>query len=114
MSIYSEHLYEPWFSLISLGIKTVEGRKNTGRFKEMKKGDIIEWKNSDFGERKILTRIVGKGEYKTFKEYLEAEGLKKCLPSISTIENGVNVYYRYYKKEEEAEFGVVAIRLELL
>ena len=43
-----EYLSEPWFTLISLGLKTVEGRKNKGRFKEMKVGDIVEWTNDDF------------------------------------------------------------------
>jgi ASC-1-like (ASCH) protein len=32
---YNEHLSEPWFSLISLGLKTVEGRKNKGKFKKV-------------------------------------------------------------------------------
>jgi hypothetical protein len=31
---YNEHLSEPWFTLISLGLKTVEGRKKS-KFKEM-------------------------------------------------------------------------------
>jgi hypothetical protein len=39
---YVENLSEPWFTLIQLGLKTVEGRKNKGKFKEMKVGDIIE------------------------------------------------------------------------
>ena len=40
---YIENLSEPWFTLIQLGLKTVEGRKNKGKFKEMKVGDIIEY-----------------------------------------------------------------------
>jgi ASC-1-like (ASCH) protein len=76
---YSEHLSEPWFSLISLGLKTVEGRLNKGRFQEMQVGDIIEFHNEDFLERKILTKDTGKTEYKSFTEYLETEGLDKCL-----------------------------------
>jgi ASC-1-like (ASCH) protein len=40
---YTQHLSEPWFTLISLGLKTVEGRKNKGVFKEMKLGDIVKW-----------------------------------------------------------------------
>ena len=48
----------------------------------MQVGDIIEWKNNDFKERKILTKITGKAEYKTFSEYLETEGLSKCLPGM--------------------------------
>ena len=38
---YTETVSEPWFTLISMGLKSVEGRKNKGRFKEMKVGDIV-------------------------------------------------------------------------
>ena len=71
---YIEDLSEPWFSLISLGLKTVEGRKNKGRFQEMQVGDIVEWRNEDFMPRNIKTRITGKREYATFEEYLTKEG----------------------------------------
>jgi ASC-1-like (ASCH) protein len=111
---YNEHLSEPWFSLISLGLKTVEGRKNKGKFKDMQVGDIIQWYNNDFLERKILTKIIGKAEYRTFEEYLTTEGLDKCLPGIPSLEHGLSVYFKYFTKEEESEFGVVAIRLKLL
>ncbi len=111
---YIENVSEPWFSLISLGLKSVEGRKNKGRFKEMKVGDIVEWTNNDFGPRSVLTKIIGKAEYPTFKEYLETEGLVNCLPTITDLEQGLGVYYKYYTKEDEKEYGVVAIRLEIL
>lgn len=111
---YSEHLSEPWFSLISLGLKTVEGRLNKGRFQEMQVNDIVEWHNEDFKERKILTRITLKAEYTNFTEYLETEGLDKCLPGMPSLEHGLSVYYKYFTKEKEAEFGVVAIRIELV
>lgn len=111
---YIEHLSEPWFSLISLKLKTVEGRKNKGRFKEMRVGDIVEWHNEDFKPRSIQTRITGKREYKTFKEYLAKEGLDKCLPAIPSIEHGLSVYFKYFTKEDEQEYGVIAIEMELL
>ena len=111
---FTENVSEPWFSLILLGLKTVEGRKNKGRFKDMKVGDIVEWKNNDFKPRSVLTEIIGKAEYSTFREYLEIEGLEKCLPSIQGIDNGTDVYFKYYTKEEEKEFGVVAIRLKVI
>jgi ASC-1-like (ASCH) protein len=111
---YSEHLSEPWFSLISLGLKTAEGRLNKGRFQEMQVGDIIEFHNEDFLERKILTKVVAKAEYSTFTEYLETEGLDKCLPSIPSLDHGLSVYYKYFTKEKEAEFGIAAIRIELV
>lgn len=111
---YIETLSEPWFTLISLGFKTVEGRKNKGRFKEMQVGDLVQWTNSDFMPRCVLTRITGKAEYKTFEDYLNTEGLDKCLPGMPDIEHGLSVYFKYFTKEDEAEFGVVAIRLELV
>ncbi len=111
---YVENVSEPWFTLISLGLKTVEGRKNKGRFTEMKVGDIIQWKNNDFMERSVLTEIIGKVEYSTFQEYLESEGLNKCLPGIPSLDHGLSVYFKYFTKEDEKEFGVVAIRLRLL
>ncbi len=110
---YSKHLSEPWFSLINLGLKTVEGRLNKGDFSQMKIGEVIEWKNDDFKSRSFMTKIVGKREYKTFKEYLEAEGLNKCLPGIPTLEHGLSVYYKYFTKEDEEKYGVVAISIEI-
>ena len=106
---YNISVSEPWFGYIKSGEKTIEGRKNKGDFKEMKPGNIVKWisKNDH-----VLTKIVGKRAYSTFKEYLETEGLDKCLPGIETIEDGVGVYYKYYTPEDEAKYGVLAIELE--
>lgn len=109
-----EHLSEPWFTLISMGLKTVEGRKNKGKYKEMKVGDIIEWVNDDFKPRSIMTRVVDKNVYPTFKEYLESSGLENCLPGMPDIAHGLSVYYKYFTPEDEATYGVVAIKLELV
>jgi ASC-1-like (ASCH) protein len=115
---YTEHLSEPWFTLISLGLKTVEGRKNKGRFKDMNIGEIIKWTNNDFAptlkERTILTQIVSKSTYKTFNEYLNMETLEKCLPGINSLEDGINIYYKYFTKDDEKTYGVVAIGLKLI
>lgn len=112
MNTHKFNVSEPWFTLISLGLKKVEGRKNTGKFKEMRVGEIIEWQNNDFTHRSVKTRIIGKMVYKSFRDYLEKEGLNNCLPGIPNIEDGVSVYYKYYTKEDENNYGVVAIRLE--
>jgi ASC-1-like (ASCH) protein len=80
-------------------------------FKELQEGNIIEWYNDDFNHRSCLTKIIKKIEYKSFKEYLHKEGLENCLPSISDINIGLSVYYKYYNKEDENIFGVIAIRL---
>jgi ASC-1-like (ASCH) protein len=111
---YSMSLKEPWFSLIMRGLKTVEGRKNRGLFQQMQVGDIVEWTNDSIIPRSVKTRITGKAVYPTFREYLETEGLDKCLPGITNMDDGLSIYYKYFTKEEEKKFGVVAIRLELV
>ena len=112
---YSISLKEPWFSLIMRGLKTVEGRKNKGIFQQMQVGDIVEWTNNNNNtSRSVKTRITGKAVYPSFREYLETEGLDKCLPGISEMDDGLSVYYKYFTKEEEKEYGVVAIRLKLV
>lgn len=110
----NEHLSEPWFTLISMGLKTIEGRRNKGKYKDMKVGDIIEWVNEDFAKRSVMTRVTEKNNYSTFKEYLETEGLENCLPGISNITDGLSVYFKYYTAKDEEEYGVVAIKLELV
>ncbi len=80
----------------------------------MKVGDIVEWTNEDFKPRSVMTRITRKAEYLTFAEYLETEGLEKCLPGMPDLEHGLSVYYKYFTKEDEKEFGVVAIEIELV
>jgi len=113
-NMFSEHLSEPWFSLVSLGLKTVEGRKNKGKWTELKVGDTIQWFNEDFLERKVKTIIKNKRIYPSFKDYLENEGLDKCLPGFSSIEHGLSVYYKYYSKEDEVLYGVVAFELQII
>jgi ASC-1-like (ASCH) protein len=85
-----------------------------GKLKEMKVGDIIEWTNEDFDKRTVLTKITKKVEYNTFAEYLNNEGLENCLPGMTSLEHGLSVYFKYFTKQEEKEFGVIAIHLELI
>ena len=110
MTKYIKEISEPWFSLIKLGIKKCEGRLNKGDFLKMKKGDIITFKNDNLGFiRTFNVKITSIHYYDTFKSYLLNEKLDICLPGIDTIEQGINIYYKYYKKEDEITYKIVAI-----
>ena len=113
-TIYAEeHLSEPWFTLISLGLKTVEGRLHKNRFKNYKIGDVIKWWNNDFDQGRVcFTKIVNVTLYNTFEEYLIDKGLEKCLPGMPNLEHGLNVYFKYFTKEDEKTYGVVSFELE--
>jgi ASC-1-like (ASCH) protein len=102
---------EPWFTLIYLGIKTREGRLIKGDFANIRKNDIIKFINDDFGfPREVHVRVTSIKKYTSFDMYLKGEGLSKCLPGVNSLANGVQIYHKYYTKEQEAEHGVVSIR----
>jgi ASC-1-like (ASCH) protein len=111
---YIKNLSEPWFTLISLGLKTCEGRLNKGDFYKMQVGDTITFTNDDFNHREVSVRITKLTKYKTFESYLKKEKLKYCLPGIKTMKDGLSVYFKYFTKEKEAQYGIVAIHMELI
>lgn len=115
VNIYRKHLSEPWFSLMAVGCKTVEGRLNSGDWSSMEDGSLIDWYNDDFGiKREFRTVIISKQVYKSFTSYLIAEGLNKTLPTIENLEDGLKIYYSYYKSKDEEKYGVVAFELEVI
>lgn len=111
---YIEHLSEPWFTEIYEGRKTIEGRKNKGRFANMKIGDVIKWYNEDDGYKFCYCIIVNIKKYNTFRDLLIYEGLQNCLPMVNDIEIGVSIYRHYYSEEDEINYGVLAIELSLI
>ena len=119
-------LAEPWLTLVILGLKTCEGRLNTKEVGNIQKGDVIQWVNRDIGrkERSCLTKVTNVRIYPTFEKYLSDKGLKKCLPTISSMDDGIGVYMRSHfdayetkfalkQKREEREYGVVAFEFEI-
>ena len=93
-------------------------KQNKGRFKDMKVGEIIEFHNEDFFKRTVLVEIVGKNEYKSFEDYFSNERLVCCLPGIKIWMMNLailhNAYYKYFTKEDELQYGVVAIQMKLI
>ena len=78
----------------------------------MKTGDIvIFYNNSDiYRETKCIIKKITK--YNNFKEYLLDNTIKNCLPTIENTDDGVDIYYKYYTKEDESKYGCVAIEIE--
>lgn len=109
-----KHLSEPWFSLVKLGLKTIEGRLDKGSFSNLKRDDIIVFYNDDFGHRECIVRILKVNRYDTFENYLKTESLKRTLPGFTRINDGLNVYYKYFSKEDESKYKIVAVHMALI
>ena len=107
MQKISINVQEPYYPFIISGQKTIEGRLNKGKFASIQEGDtlILAPKNIEF-------EVVGKNIYNSFKEMIKSEGVKNVVPDKIDIEEAVNVYYKFYTKEQENEFGVSAIKIK--
>lgn len=111
--IFKNHRAEPYFTFVKKGIKTVEGRLNKGKYKEIQPKDhIVVFNNEETESFEVI--VIGVRNYFSFKELLEKEGLKKVLPNVETLEEGSNIYREFYSEEDEKKFGVVAIEVEVV
>ncbi len=99
-----------WFNFIKVGLKKVEGRVKKTLFSTVKVGDIIIW---TAGKDEIRTKITRLTIYKTFEDYIINEGLRNTLPEVTTLKDGLAVYYTYYTKAQENEFGVLAVEVQI-
>ena len=106
--IYDINVQEPYFTYIKNGIKKVEGRLNKSKFLEMKVGDEI------LLNEEVKLRIVNKTIYKSFREMIIFEGIKNVIPIAKSIDEAEAVYYNFYSKEDESNFGVAAIEIEVV
>lgn len=111
---YKKHLSEPWFTLVLLGIKTVEGRLNKGIFKEINIGDTITFYNDDAIYRELTVKIIKINNYSNFEDYLRKETLGKCLPGYTRVTQGLEVYYKYFSKEDEQKYKVKSFIMKLI
>jgi ASC-1-like (ASCH) protein len=78
-------------------------------------GDTITFKNKDFNlTRECTVVIVKKTVYNSFEEYLTNEKLKRCLPGIDTIKDGVSIYHSFYPPHDEEKYKVIAIKVKVI
>ncbi|KAL2529991.1 RNA-binding ASCH domain protein [Forsythia ovata] len=100
------HVQEPFFSQLSDGLKTIEGRCAVGHYNRIKSGDIL------LLNKCMMLQVQDIHQYASFHEMLEAESLAKVLPGVENIEEGVQIYRNFYSEEKERLNGVLAICIE--
>jgi len=103
-----KNIVEPYMSFILSGQKTIEGRLNYGKFKDLEVGDVLH-----IGPDEIKFTIERLNVYRSFREMIQNEGIENVVPDKNTIDEAVEVYYRFYTKEQEEEFGALAIGIKL-
>lgn len=110
---YHNHRAEPYFTFLKNGLKTIEGRVRKGWYADVQVDDEIVVSNVEETDsvEVVVTRVA---KYDSIKNMLESEPLKQMLPDVETVEEGIEVYRRFYTAELEAEFGMVSIEVEVV
>lgn len=98
-----------YLNQIKSGQKTIEGRINSGMFLRVQEGDKFRFFSNNDEVNCTITKI---NKYKSFAEMLQAEGYKKCLPNVSTLEAAVKAYSVIPGYDERASrSGVLALHI---
>eukprot|EP01031_Cornospumella_fuschlensis_P041506 gene41506-50650_t len=95
------HISDPWYDFVKSGLKTIEGRLHRGEFAIIQPGDSLEFFNEQGSFVKV---VIACDIYDSFQSYLTAKGLANTLPGVTSLEEGIKVYYKYYTPQEEQEF----------
>ncbi|EEE51942.1 hypothetical protein OsJ_33576 [Oryza sativa Japonica Group] len=97
------HVQEPYFTQLRAGTKKVEGRLAAGNYNRIAEGSLLLFNKC------LLLNVQAIRKYASFSEMLQAEMISEVLPGISSIEQGVGVYRKFYTEEKESFYGVLAI-----
>lgn len=109
MKTLNVHCEDPWFSLIRKGVKPVEGRTGTHGYKKIKLGDKINFSN---GQENFYANVTEIRSYDSLEKYFEDVTLEKALPGITTIEEGLKIYYQWTTEEKIKQYGFLGIFVE--
>ena len=111
------NLRNPYFSQIQEGVKTWEGRLRKKRFRQIRKTDLIHFKQED---RSCLCQVTSVCPFATFEEMLSGtneQGIpyyKLFIPNADNIKEAEEIYLGLPGyKEGEALYGVFGFQLKL-
>lgn len=122
MKIYDSGRESNLLTDIKAGRKTIEVRLNRGKFALYKPGDQV-WLREDFYKdryvveskpRQVLVGIEKIEKYPNFRKLMESVGYEKVVPRARSIDEAMVEPYKFYSKEDETEFGILAIYFKVL
>ena len=107
--IHKMKLNESSFERIKNGTKTIEFRLYDEKTKKIKISDKIEFSKLPDLQEKILVDVLDIYREKTFENLF-----KKIYTDEDEIEKKIKSMYQFYSKEQEREYGVIGIKIDLL
>ncbi len=87
----------PLLDYIKNGVKTVEGRKNSSKYQNIRVGDTIVIHTE--GEDDVQVEVVYVRKYTTLEEYLDKEGFDIAIPCAKDKQDAIRIYNQWSSED---------------
>ena len=107
--VHKMKLREKPFEQIKRGIKTIEFRLFDEKRQKIEIGDKIEFSKLPDLQEKLLVKVIELYREDTFENLF-----RKIYTDENEITRKTKAMYEYYSPEEEKEYGVLGIKINLI
>jgi len=106
------HLHSDVFEIVKRGKKDVEVRINDEKRRKLHVGDILIFLKRPLEDESIVKTVKALEYYNNFEELVNHYDMERIYLEGYTKEMYLKEMARFYTKEEQDEYGVVAIIFE--
>ncbi len=107
-------LQPEYYNYILNGTKRIEIRLFDEKRKQIKLGDTIKILKEPELNESFKTKVIGLLRYNSFEDMFKDFDISILSDKSMTKEELIAVLEQFYTKEEQQQYGVLGIRIELL
>ena len=112
--VHKMNLYQEPFEMICNGQKTIELRLNDEKRQKIKVGDMIEFSQTETGE-KLTAEVIALHKFDSFAELYRKLPLMKCGYTKADIATAKpEDMDLYYTPEQQRKYGVLGIEIKVI
>lgn len=107
------HLHPDIFEIVLKGQKNVEARVNDEKRRKLKVGDTLVFLKRPLEDETITATITNLEYYNNFEELVKHYDIKNLYLEDFTKKEFLDTLARFYTKEDQEKYGVVAISFKI-
>ena len=111
--IHEMKLQREFYDYILYGTKRIEIRLYDEKRRKIKKGDIIKFFKEPELKEFFLAKVNNLVKYNSFEELFKDYDISLLADSSMTKEDLMKILESFYPKENQKEYGVLAIMIEV-
>ena len=102
-----------YYDFILNGTKRIEVRLFDEKRQKIKIGDTIKFLKDPLFEESFEAKVIGLLRYNSFEDLFKDFDISILADKSMTKEELINVLEQFYTKEEQKQYGVLGIRIEI-